>query len=128
MTALVPGTCDPALAPGAPEWVQLFPDGPINGRDGRSWELPDPDAPVAAFQSGSIDLPVDFGHANDNPDARLNGPVPAAGWIKELRADAGLWGLGAVDRHGGRDDRQPRISLPFAQASCSTPKPARSSS
>jgi len=52
----------------------------------------DPAALVLAFQSGGVDLPVDFGHQNDNPDARLKGPVPAAGWIKELRADAGLWG------------------------------------
>ena len=92
MTGLILGTCDLALAPGAPEWVQLLPVGPINGRDGRSWELVDPAALVGAFQSGGIDLPIDYEHANDNPDAKLKGPVTAAGWITELRADAGLWG------------------------------------
>ena len=48
---------------------------------------------MLAFQSGGIDLPVDYEHQNDVPEARLHGPVPAAGWIKELKADAaGLWG------------------------------------
>lgn len=32
-------------------------------------------------------------HQNDKPEAKLSGPVPAAGWIKELRAaEGGLWG------------------------------------
>lgn len=36
---------------------------------------------------------MDYEHQNDKPEARMNGPVPAAGWIKELRADdTGLWG------------------------------------
>ena len=92
MTGLVLGSCDLALAPGAPEWAQLFPEGPVKGRDGREWNPVDPAALVLAFQSGGVDLPVDFEHQNDNPDAKLKGPVPAAGWITELRADAGLWG------------------------------------
>jgi len=63
------------------------------GRDGRGYELADPSGLILAFQSGGIDLPVDYEHQNDKPEARLNGPVPAAGWIKELRADdTGLWG------------------------------------
>jgi phage I-like protein len=74
--------------------VHLFPgDGEIKGRDGRTWQLIDPAALVLAFQSAGIDLPVDYEHQNDNPDAKLNGPVPAAGWIKEVRSDAGgVWG------------------------------------
>lgn len=63
------------------------------GRDGRAYELADPSGLILAFQSGGIDLPVDYEHQNDKPEARLSGPVPAAGWIKELRADdTGLWG------------------------------------
>ena len=95
MTGLALATCDLALPPGrAPEWVQLFPhDGQIKGRDGRAWELMDPSGLVLAFQSGGIDLPVDYEHQNDNPDAKAKGPIPAAGWIKELRSDAGgVWG------------------------------------
>ncbi len=48
---------------------------------------------MLAFQSNGIDLPIDYEHQNDNPEAKLKGPVPAAGWIKELRAeDSGIWG------------------------------------
>lgn len=95
MTGLALATCDLALPPGrAPEWVQLFPhDGQIKGRDGRAWQLVDPSGLVLAFQSGGVDLPVDYEHQNDNPDAKAKGPIPAAGWIKELRSDAGgVWG------------------------------------
>ncbi|MDF3606025.1 phage protease [Paracoccus sp. DMF-8] len=36
---------------------------------------------------------MDYEHQNDRPEARLNGPVPAAGWIKELMRQAnGIWG------------------------------------
>ena len=95
MKGLLSATCDRALAPGgaAPEWVHLLPEGHIKGRDGRDFELSDPGALVLAFQSGGIDLPIDYEHQNDKPEAKLSGPVPAAGWIKELKAAAGgLWG------------------------------------
>jgi phage I-like protein len=95
MSGLSVATCDLALPPGrAPEWVHLFPgDGHVKGRDGRAWELVDPAALVLAFQSGGVDLPIDYEHQNDKPEAKLNGPVPAAGWIKELRTDdGGVWG------------------------------------
>ncbi len=95
MTGLSLATCDLALPPGrAPEWVHLIPGSrEIKGRDGRVWELFDPAALVLAFQSNGIDLPIDYEHQNDNPEAKLKGPVPAAGWIKELRAeDSGIWG------------------------------------
>lgn len=95
MTGLSLATCDLALPPGrAPDWVHLFPgDGEVKGRDGRAWQLVDPSALVLAFQSAGIDLPVDYEHQNDTPEAKLNGPVPAVGWIKELRTDdGGVWG------------------------------------
>lgn len=95
MTNLSLATCDVPLPPGsAPEWVHLLPgDGTVTGRDGRSWQLLDPSGLVLAFQSGGVDLPVDYEHQNDNPEAKAKGPIPAAGWIKELRADAGgVWG------------------------------------
>lgn len=95
MTNLSLATCDVPLPPGsAPEWVQLLPGrGAVKGRDGREWELVDPGAVVLAFQSNGADLPIDYEHQNDNPLAKLNGPVPAAGWIKEMRADdGGVWG------------------------------------
>lgn len=67
MTALALATCDLALPPGsAPAWVRIFPGAPlpqtgmVKGRDGRAWELVDPSALVLAFQSGGIDLPIDY--------------------------------------------------------------------
>lgn len=78
---------------GAPDWVQLLPAGLIRGRDGRTFRLGDGAAVVDASRAGNIDLPIDYEHQVDAPAARKNGPVPAAGWIKELelRAD-GIWG------------------------------------
>ncbi|MDP2739894.1 MAG: phage protease [Pseudorhodobacter sp.] len=95
MRGLASGICDRALAPGgdAPEWVHLFPEGHMTGRDGREFDLADPGALLLAFQSGGVDLPIDYEHQNDRPETRANGPVPAAGWIKELKlAAGGLWG------------------------------------
>ena len=94
-STLVLARCDRAFAPdgGAPAWVHLFPEGKMTGRDGRIFDLADPGALVLAFQSSGVDLPIDYEHQNDVPEAKLHGPVPAAGWIKELKADAGgLWG------------------------------------
>lgn len=95
MSGLTLATCDNALPPGggAPEWVHLLPAGHIEGRDGRSYSLPDPAGLILDFQARAVDLPVDYEHQNDKPAAKLKGPVPAAGWIKELAHNAsGLWG------------------------------------
>ncbi len=36
---------------------------------------------------------MDCEHQNEKPEAKLKGPVPAAGWIKERRSDeTGIWG------------------------------------
>ncbi len=86
---------EPATAggSGAPQWVQLFPAGQMRARDGRRWKLDDPEAVIRQFQARRVDLPVDYEHQADSPMALANGPVPAAGWIRELRADGeGLWG------------------------------------
>lgn len=83
------------LAAGAaPDWVHLLPAGQsIVGRDGRSFKHTDPAAVIAAFRVGGVDLAIDYEHQNDKEEARLRGPIPAAGWIKELAArDTGLWG------------------------------------
>lgn len=70
-----------------------LPLGAMKTRDGRSFRNAEPARLVELFRQGGIDLPIDYEHQNDRPEAKRNGPVPAAGWIKalELRAD-GLWG------------------------------------
>lgn len=97
MTATFTAIFDQALpepdGAGAPAWAHLLPLGWIVGRDGRTLMLGNPDAVVAAFAAGAIGLPVDYEHQSDKPEPGRVGPIPAAGWIKELavRAD-GLWG------------------------------------
>ena len=71
-----------------PEWVHILPLGQIEGRDGRRFALPDPSAVVEAFARNGADLPVDYEHQADNPAAKASGPIPAAGWIKALKATA----------------------------------------
>jgi len=73
--------------------MHLVPCGAIAGRDGRSHALSDPAAVGKDFEARGLDRVIDFEHQNDTPAARLNGPVPAAGWIKALQVRAdGLWG------------------------------------
>ena len=94
-TATFSAICDRAIAPDAktgtaPEWVHLFPLGKMDGRDGRKFTLSDPHNLVALFNAGGVDLPIDYEHQSDKPSA---GPIPAAGWVKELRVESdGLWG------------------------------------
>lgn len=78
--------------PLAPEWVQLIPAGSFSGRDGRGPYLLDGAAVLAAFERGGIDLPIDYEHQTLSATDKA-GPVPAAGWIKQLEVRAGsLWG------------------------------------
>lgn len=92
MTKTVTVQCDHALAY-APEWVHLLSIGWNNARDRRRFLLDEPEAVIAAFNAGGIDLPLDYEHQNDRPEAKLSGPVPAAGWVKELATRAaGIWG------------------------------------
>lgn len=87
--------CDRLIAPDtssgdAPDWVHLFPLGAMDGRDGRKFTLNDPQSLVATFLKNGVDLPIDYEHQSDKPSS---GPVPAAGWIKELQVrQDGLWG------------------------------------
>ncbi|MFN3293444.1 MAG: phage protease [Gemmobacter sp.] len=90
--------CEAALPPGAaPEWVHLLPPkGRITARDGRKFISrkscgfagDDPAALVADFNARAVDAAVDFAHQSELADAKTGGPVPATGWIEELRADA----------------------------------------
>ena len=92
MSTLVTVRCQGELGT-APEWVQLIPLGKVKARDGRNFVNDHPEQLIADFEMRELDLPIDYEHQNDKAVAKLNGPVPAAGWIKELqlRSD-GIWG------------------------------------
>ncbi len=78
---------------GAPVWVHLIPLGELKTRDGRKFTLSNPQNIIREFQLGEIDLPIDYEHQNDKPEAKNSGPVAAAGWITELEIrENGIWG------------------------------------
>lgn len=79
-----------------PEWVQLTPQGPrLPSRDGREWQLPDPDLVVRAYAeslSAGVEAPVDFEHAT-HVKGEIGERADAVGWVKELaNRDGALWG------------------------------------
>ncbi len=93
-----------------------MPVGRATARDGRSFLLDEPEAVLAAFDAGGIDLPLDYEHQNDRPEAKLSGPVPAAGWIKELSApprSLGHWTCAALMRQA-LTPSLPALSPPWA--------------
>lgn len=81
----------------APEWIQLMPIGPaVDGRDGRAWTMPDPDAVVRASE---LPMVLDWEHSTE-VKAPKGEEAPAAGWITALdvvREESagrtpGIWG------------------------------------
>jgi phage I-like protein len=87
----------PLDSPGAdepytpPVWVHLIPAGTFSGRDGRGPYTLDAKAVLDAFAANGADLPIDYDHQSLTADEKA-GPVPAAGWIKELQArEDGIW-------------------------------------
>ena len=77
---------------GAPDWVQLTPPGPrILGRDGRWWNLSNPEAVAARFDPAK-EPQIDIEHSSQL-QAPQGLPAPAVGWIKALAVrDGALWG------------------------------------
>ena len=96
MTELATALCrGPDLGTGqaAPDLVHLLPRGEIKGRDGRRFILDNPEGVVSASLSQGLDLVIDYEHQGDDPARRGRGPVPAAGWIKDLVLKTnGIWG------------------------------------
>lgn len=72
---------------GAPDWVHILDVGRNEARDGRVFDVLDPEAPVADFEARRVDLPVDYHHQHDRATASQTGPIPASGWIKALRVE-----------------------------------------
>ncbi|GAB4303837.1 MAG: hypothetical protein Fur0034_20200 [Desulfuromonadia bacterium] len=80
---------DAAFTP--PEWVHLIPAGVFSGRDGRGPYRLDADAVIKAFAAHGADLPIDYEHQSLSAEEKA-GPVPAAGWIKEIaEREDGIW-------------------------------------
>lgn len=76
----------------APEWIQLFPEGPdlatVN-YDGRSWVMSDPAAVAAASTEDGLQLPIDFDHSTAKA-GESETPLPTAGWIREIELRGGV--------------------------------------
>lgn len=71
-----------------PERIELLPSGQrITGRDGRSWNNPNPCAVVERVNNAGIDLVLDFEHASELK-APQGDPAPAAAWLSDLRVEA----------------------------------------
>ena len=57
------------------EWVQLMPLGRVVGRDGREWQLSDPQAVIAASRANGLDASYDY--------------APERGWLLGLQSLSG---------------------------------------
>jgi phage I-like protein len=87
----LPQAAAPEVALTPPEWVHLIPAGTFSGRDGRGPYTLDAAAVLDAFAANGADLPIDYDHQSLTAEDKA-GPVPAAGWIKELSArEDGIW-------------------------------------
>lgn len=83
----------PAAGQSVPEWVHLLPLGDVVARDGRRFVVDNPSAVVEAFVANQGDLPIDYEHQSEFNKESRTGPVPAAGWITDMRHDrTGMWG------------------------------------
>ncbi len=70
-----------------PARIELLPAGQrITGRDGRSWNNPDPQSVVDRTNGRGIDLVLDIEHASELK-APKGEPAPAAGWLNDLRVE-----------------------------------------
>ncbi|NJO56570.1 MAG: hypothetical protein HC834_09820 [Rhodospirillales bacterium] len=80
MKTLTARAANIALEAAAPDWIELLPAGPvITGRDGRAWNLPDPQALIAAFAARNQPLVVDWEHASEHRALSV--------WTRPLRLD-----------------------------------------
>ncbi len=75
-----------------PAWYHVLPAGEFRGRDGRGpYRLLSPGDVVEAFAAWGGDLCVDYEHQTLTA-AQKAGPVPAAGWVKEVESRPdGIW-------------------------------------
>lgn len=82
-------TVELCIAQGSmPEWVTIFPApdaaGWVQGRDGRKFFMPDPQAVLGRTLTRAVDLRLDYEHASEIKAPRGD-EAPAAGWFSNLR-------------------------------------------
>jgi phage I-like protein len=87
----------------APDWIQLTPAGPkVEGRDGRSWTMANPEAVIDVFEARNSDLPIDFEHATQVKGAKGEAAL-AIGWINKLEVrNREIWGHVAWNSEGAQ--------------------------
>lgn len=77
-----------------PAAIMLVPAGAIvTGRDGRSWNNPNPAGILDFFAQNGLDIPMDIEHATQHK-APKGEAAPAMAWGKslEVRPDGSVWG------------------------------------
>ena len=76
-------------------FIQLLPLGNYTGRDGRGpYQVRDPEQIIQMSKAvaGRMDLVIDYDHQGETAKDK-SGPVPAAGWIKDLEVrEDGIYG------------------------------------
>ena len=93
---------------GLPERIELLPAGKrITGRDGRSWNNPNPQAVADRTNSSGVDLVLDIEHASELK-APKGDPAPAAGWLHDLRVEGDGRITAAVNRWTPRGEQAVR--------------------
>lgn len=82
----------PAAAASAPEWVQIFPAGPVVATvDGRAFVISAPENLAASINARSREIMVDYDHRS-HFEPFMGGDQRAAGWVNgaEVR-DGAIW-------------------------------------
>ena len=93
---------------GLPARIDLLPAGKrIVGRDGRSWNNPDPARVADQANNRGIDLVLDFEHASELK-APQGDPAPAAGWLHDLRVEPDGRLTAAINRWTPRGEQAVR--------------------
>lgn len=113
-----------AEAGGAPEWVQVFPAGPVVAtNDGRAFLISDPAALITmARASRRWPILVDYDHLSFY-DPAMNGASRAAGWATDLDVrDGAIWARVEWTPAAARQiaDREWRFISPEFQADYDT--------
>ena len=105
-----------------PIWIEIFPVGYIKGRDGREWQLPNPQGLIDAFIGEGQFIPIDFEHGLELKKTTSENPK-IAGWVEELKIIGGsLWGRVSWCNSGryALEDKQYRYISPAFYYKAST--------